>query len=254
MEIEQKKSNYMQKNFNEKLEKSSKIFTLLGLVLALFVVYIFIEYETKQIRVSILNVNALNENQEFTASVLFTKEVVLKEIIEKKHEEEIKEVTKEILDLVKPVPDIIDPPEVISKAEKAVVHLDSINEIDIPETIYDDFPLILVDEVPVFPGCVGNSKELRACLAKNVKKHVYRKFNSGLGEEAGLSSGKKKIFVMFKIDATGNIIDVEAKASHPSLKKEAERVVKSLPKMKPGKQKGRPVGVRYALPISFEVQ
>ena len=59
---------------------------------------------------------------------------------------------------------------------------------------------------------------------------------------------------MFKIDQTGSITEIQARAPHPRLQKEAERVVKTLPKMTPGKQRGRPVSVRYSLPISFLVE
>ncbi|MDG1804689.1 MAG: hypothetical protein P8H68_06605, partial [Flavicella sp.] len=54
MRTEKKESAYTQKRFNEKLERSSKLFTLLGLVTALFVVYVLIEYESKQIEVTVM--------------------------------------------------------------------------------------------------------------------------------------------------------------------------------------------------------
>ena len=59
---------------------------------------------------------------------------------------------------------------------------------------------------------------------------------------------------MFKIDKTGAITDVMARAPHNRLRDEAIRVVKSLPHMTPGKQRGRPVGVKYSLPIAFKVE
>ena len=45
-----------------------------------------------------------------------------------------------------------------------------------------------------------------------------------------------------------------ARAPHKRLQQEAIRVVKLLPKMIPGKQRGRPVGVKYSLPIAFKVE
>ncbi|WP_457610622.1 energy transducer TonB, partial [Lutibacter sp.] len=41
---------------------------------------------------------------------------------------------------------------------------------------------------------------------------------------------------------------------HKRLQAEAIRVIKLLPKMIPGKQRGRPVGVKYSLPIAFKVE
>jgi protein TonB len=51
------------------------------------------------------------------------------------------------------------------------------------------------------------------------------------------------------IDSNSDITDVETRASHPSLKKEAKRVIQSLPKMKPGIQGNRSVGIRYSIPV-----
>ena len=59
---------------------------------------------------------------------------------------------------------------------------------------------------------------------------------------------------MFKIDKNGDITDVQARAPHVRLQEEAIRVVKSLPKMIPGKQRGRAVGVNYSIPIAFKVE
>ena len=52
----------------------------------------------------------------------------------------------------------------------------------------------------------------------------------------------------------GKIAEVRARAPHPRLEQEAARVVNKLPKMQPGKQRGKPVGVVYSLPITFQIQ
>ena len=95
---------------------------------------------------------------------------------------------------------------------------------------------------------------MKACFTSKIRKFVGKNFNSGLATELGLAPGVKKIFVMFKIDKTGEIVSVEARAPHKKLQKEAIRVVELLPKMKPGKQRGNPVKVSYALPIVFKVE
>ena len=75
-----------------------------------------------------------------------------------------------------------------------------------------------------------------------------------LANELGLTPGKQRINVMFKIDKTGNITDIQARAPHKRLEAEAIRVVSLLPQMTPGKQRGRAVPVKYSLPITFLVQ
>ena len=69
-----------------------------------------------------------------------------------------------------------------------------------------------------------------------------------------MSSGRKKIWLTFKIDKNGDIVDVNARAPHPILKEEAIRVIGLLPKMVPGKQKGKAVSMKYTMPISFNVE
>jgi protein TonB len=59
---------------------------------------------------------------------------------------------------------------------------------------------------------------------------------------------------VFKIDRHGNIANIKARAPHKKLKEEAIRVIKLLPKMIPGKQRGKAVGVSYGLPIVFKVE
>ena len=78
-------------------------------------------------------------------------------------------------------------------------------------------------------------------------------FNTKLGNDLGLT-GRQRIVVQFKIDASGDIVDVKAKASKPELEVEALRIIAKLPQMQPGEQKGEKVNVIYSLPIIFEVK
>src|SRR5690606_1352304 len=93
----------------------------------------------------------------------------------------------------------------------------------------------IIENVPVFPGCEsGNNEDKKACMNEKMQKFIQENFNSDLAGELGLS-GIQKISVFFKIDKTGEIVDVKARAPHPRLEQEAIRVVGMLPKMKPGK-------------------
>ena len=73
-------------------------------------------------------------------------------------------------------------------------------------------------------------------------------------QDLGLTPGKKKVYVVFKIDKTGHISEARARGPHARLEKEALRVVNMLPKLTPGKQRGIPVSVSYTLPITLQVQ
>jgi hypothetical protein len=117
-----------------------------------------------------------------------------------------------------------------------------------------DVPFALIEQVPVFPGCenLGSNEEQKKCMSEKIQEFVNKNFNTDLGKELNLS-GRNRIIVQFKIDKQGNIADVRSRAPHPDLEVEAERVINSLPSMKPGKQGGVEVGVMYSLPIVFQV-
>jgi len=62
------------------------------------------------------------------------------------------------------------------------------------------------------------------------------------------------VLIWFKIDRNGNVVNIKARAPHPKIKKEIVNVMKMLPKMKPGKQRGKAVGVKYSLPMTIVVE
>ena len=240
----------VKKNPKADLQNYTKLFVQLGLVLALFIVYVSIEHKTYDRIIADLGVASLSGEDE-EEMVMTSRPIQVKpppppppppaaEIIEiVKDEEEIEETVLETTET----------------DEEEEVIIEDIIEDEEGEDIVEDVPFAIIEDIPVFPGCEKGSKaQKKACFSKKISKHVNRKFDSGLASDLGLSSGKKRIFVMFKIDKTGSITEIQARAPHPRLQKEAERVVRTLPKMIPGKQRGRPVSVRYSLPIAFMVE
>ncbi len=237
----------IKKNPKANLENYSKLFMQLGLVLALLVVYLAIEKKTYDRVIENLGPVVLNmDDEEQTIEIEQVKPPEPKtpppptpdkiEVVE--DEEEIEET-------------VIESTET---DEDEAVEVEEIIEVEEEEEVMEDVPFAIIEDVPVYPGCKGNKAQLRACLQEQITKHVNRKFNADLASDLGLAPGVKRIFVVFKIDKTGNITDVMARAPHKRLQEEAIRVVNSLPKMTPGKQRGRPVGVKYSLPIAFKVE
>ena len=236
----------IKKNPKANLENYTRIFMQLGLVLALLVVYLAIEKKTYDRVIGDLGPVVLNmEDDEQTIEIEQVKPPEQKappppapdkiEVVE--DEEEIEET-------------VIESTET---DETEAVEVEII-EVEEEEEVMEDVPFAMIEDVPVYPGCKGNKAKLRACLQEKIQKLVMKKFNSELASDLGLSPGVKRIFVMFKIDKNGNITDVQARAPHVKLQQEAIRVVKLIPKMIPGKQRGRPVGVKYSLPIAFRVE
>ncbi|MDT0677990.1 M56 family metallopeptidase [Autumnicola musiva] len=117
-----------------------------------------------------------------------------------------------------------------------------------------DVPYGVIEEVPAFPGCEGieSNEERKKCTSQKITEFVNKEFDKDIGEELGLK-GLNRVIVQFKIAKDGTIQEVRSRAAAPELEEEAERVIKSLPVMTPGKQDGKAVGVMYSLPIVFQV-
>jgi bla regulator protein BlaR1 len=107
-----------------------------------------------------------------------------------------------------------------------------------------------IDTAPTFPGCNTGDKD---CFSKMVQKHFSRNFDAKLPNSVGLSAGKKRVFIGFNVAVNGDIVDVQARAPHVKIKEEVIRVMRSLPKMTPGKQNGQEVIVNYNIPFSLLV-
>lgn len=100
------------------------------------------------------------------------------------------------------------------------------------DRIYD-----MVERMPVFPG---GPAALKKYLEENV---IYPE--SALGEEG-------RVIVSFVVEKDGTVSNAKVRRSiHPDLDKEAERVVGSMPKWRPGKHNGEAVRVKYNVPITF---
>ena len=246
------------KKYTNKLQKSSVLFLQLGLVLTLLTAYFAFELKTEQ-KTTYKPDKPVETDKpyEFIPYEVF--------VIEEKIVKKSKRIAKK-----NPSPEFkIDktqnqkeddtlPFEQLDPNKENPVDFGDLVDINEPEPFIENVPTVpytSIQEVPIFPGCekVIESKR-RACFDKKMSKHIQRKFNGNLHNQLGLSSGVKKIFVQFLITKTGDIKVINARAPHKKLMNEGKRVVKKLPKMIPGKQNGENVGVKYTLPISFEVE
>jgi hypothetical protein len=115
----------------------------------------------------------------------------------------------------------------------------------------DGVSFMTIDKAPTFPGCDSGDKK---CFSKKVQQHFGRNFDAEMVNNLGLSSGKKRVFIGFKIDKNGNIVDVQARAPHIDIKEEVIAVMNSLPKMVPGEQDGKAVAVKYSIPFTILVE
>ena len=238
----------LKKNPKANLENYSKFFMQLGLVLALLVVLLSVEYKTYDRTISSLG--NLNMNDELEEDIPITERIEpVKPPPPPPPAPEIIQVVEDKEEVVETVLESTETDE----TEKVVV--EEIEVVDEEEDVAEDVPFAIIENAPIYPGCEGKPKsQQKKCLSDNITKLVNRKFNVDLAADLGLTPGRKRIFVMFKIDETGKVVDIRARAPHKRLEKEAIRVVGLIPRMTPGKQRGRAVGVKYSLPIVFNVQ
>jgi len=233
------------KNPKADVSRNGSIYFAVGLALMLFLTYSFLNYKTYD--KSDIDIGKLNLDDELDEEIPIIEQIIpppppppppaAPEVIEVVEDEEEVEET------------VIESTETDQEEEIEV------EEIEVEE-VYEDVevPFAVIENVPEYPGCErGTNAEKRKCMSDKIAKFVQRKFNTDLAGDLGLS-GRQRISVIFKIDKNGNVTGVRSRAPHPRLEKEAARVINMLPKMKPGRQRGKAVTVPYSLPITFQVQ
>ncbi len=236
----------LKKNPKADVRRNGSIYFAVGLLLMLVVTYSTINYKSydkDDIDIGLLNMDELDDDEVPITEQIKTPpppppppaapEVI--EIVE--DEEEIEET-------------VIESTE--TDEEEEIIEVEDIEVEEEEEDI--EVPFAVIENVPVFPGCEkGNNAAKRKCMSDKIQKFVVKKFNTDLAGDLGLT-GRQRINVIFKIDKNGNVVGVRSRAPHPRLEKEAARVINLLPKMKPGRQRGKAVTVPYSLPIIFQVQ
>lgn len=102
---------------------------------------------------------------------------------------------------------------------------------------------MVVETMPEFPG---GQAALFKYLSEKVKYPV-------IAQENGIQG---RVICQFTVNKDGSIVDVNVARSSgdASLDKEALRVIQSMPKWSPGKQRGKPVRVKYTVPVNFKLQ
>lgn len=226
----------VKKSARANLEKNSSNYFLLGLVIALGFVFIAFEYSRN--------------------------EVVIQEIDEGAglvEEEVMMEITRQYIPPPPPPPQTVQA-DLIQVVEdntlEEEVEFDSMED-DPEEAVIqnynydgefsDDYDpdgevFVIVEEMPMFPG--GEAR-LMEFINKNLKFPQ-------IALENGISG---RVICTFVIDGRGKVSNAEVLRSvDPHLDKEALRVINMMPDWKPGKQRGKPVRVRYTLPIVFRLQ
>ena len=218
------------------LENKKMMAVLIGLVMALGMVYIAFEWSQQEITVYEEALQGPVEIDEEMVEVTFREETpppppppqpetVLSDIIDIQENDVEVETTdfnsEDEADARVEIQAPIAPPE--EEEEEQVIH-------------------IRVEKMPEFPG---GQEALNRFLVRNIKYPL-------LAQETGIQG---RVICQFVVNSDGSIVDIAVvRGVEESLDKEAMRVIKSMPKWTPGRQGGKNVRVKYTLPIRFKLQ
>ncbi|EDP72447.1 TonB [Flavobacteriales bacterium ALC-1] len=237
------------------LQKNSTLYFQIGLILCLLGTYALFEMQFQDKKLIIDSV----ESNELATIDVAEKFRVEPDVTEKKQDQ----VKKTILtDKVKEVKnDFVDnEPEDLVVTDTTPLSDEPVADPgDIVDAAPIDDPIFIpyekIEIVPVYPGCERHktNDKRKKCMSEKITKLINRKFNTDIGIDYGIS-GRQRINTQFTIDKNGNITDIKIRGPHHALEKEANRVIKKIPKMKPGLQRNVPVGVIYTLPIIYDAR
>ena len=160
-----------------------------------------------------------------------------------------------------PAPEVIEVVEDEEEVEETVIESTEtdqdeiiIEDIEVEDEFEDiDVPFAVIEDVPIFPGCESVAKsQRRSCFQEQMNKHIRRNFRyPEIAQEMGIQG---RVFVNFIISKDGSITNIRMRGPDKNLENEAARIIGRLPKMTPGKQRGRAVRVPFSIPITFRLQ
>ena len=225
----------VKKSLKVSLEEKKFVYTLMGLVLVLSICFVAFEWTEKDVtKYEVADTDFLIEEEidiQQTSQETpppppppaAVQEVEILNVVDDNVKTESVEIQVEDN---KDIEVVIAPP-----VEASVVE-------EVEEEIF-----VVVESMPEFPG---GQQEMMKFLAENIKYPVIAQENNVQG----------RVICQFVVEKDGKVTDIQVVRSSgdASLDKEAKRVIESMPKWKPGKQRGKAVRVKYTIPVNFRLQ
>jgi protein TonB len=218
------------------LEDKKVIYLLMGFIMVLSLLYIGFEWTDKEVTV-----------YEDLSSVVVAEEEI--EVIQTAQQAPPPPPPKvpEVIEILNVVEDDVQTAEIEIDTED-----DKDREVVISAPVtstgtgnYEEEENVVFQVVETMPSFPGGDADLFKFLSDNVKYPV-------IAQENGIQG---RVICQFVVNRDGSIVDVEVvRPVDPSLDKEAIRVIKSMPRWTPGRQRGKAVRVKYTLPVNFRLQ
>ena len=224
----------VKKSEKASLENDKLIYVLMGLVFVLSLVYVALEWTEREV----------TKYEVTDTDFLFEEEVEIQQTSQETPPPPPPPAVQEV-EVLNVVEDNVETESIEvnaedDKAEEVVIAA----PVEAPvEEEEEEVVFVVVESMPEFPG---GQQALFKYLSENVKYPV-------IAQENGIQG---RVICQFVVNKDGSIVDVEVVRSggDASLDKEAIRVIKSMPKWKPGKQRGKAVRVKYTVPVNFKLQ
>ena len=217
------------------LEKGKSTSLLIGFVMALAVMFVALEWTQREVEDNseIYSARDVSLNEEMVPITLPEKKTVPPPPAA---------VTKaDIIEIVEDDADIEE--DIMASTEDNVewVDLDDYDVVEVEPEPEEEEIFMVVEDQPEFPG---GTAALLEYLRKNIKYPAICRENNIQG----------RVLVTFIVNKDGAIVEPEVvKSVNPSLDKEALRVISQMPNWKPGSQRGKPVRVKYTVPVNFRL-
>ena len=217
------------------LEKGKGTSLLIGFVMALAVMFVALEWTQREVEDNseIYSARDVSLNEEMVPITLPEKKTVPPPPAA---------VTKaDIIEIVEDDADIEE--DIMASTEDNVewVDLDEYDVVEVEPEPEEEEIFMVVEDQPEFPG---GTAALLDYLRKNIKYPAICRENNIQG----------RVLVTFIVNKDGAIVEPEVvKSVHPQLDREALRVISTMPNWKPGSQRGKPVRVKYTVPVNFRL-
>ena len=223
----------IKKSQHASLEDKKIIYVLMGFVFVLSLCYVALEWTEQEV----------TKYEVMDDEFLFEEEVEIQQTTQETPPPPPPPVVQEV-EVLNVVEDDVETESIEISTEDNKEEVVIAAPVEAPEEEEEEeVVFVVVESMPEFPG---GQQALFKYLGDNVKYPV-------IAQENGIQG---RVICQFVVNKDGSIVDIEVVRSggDPSLDKEAVRVIKSMPKWKPGKQRGKPVRVKFTLPVNFKLQ
>ena len=223
----------VKKSEKASLEKDKIVYVLMGLVFVLSLCYVALEWTEREV----------TKYEVTDTEFLFEEEVEIQQTSQETPPPPPPPAVQEV-EVLNVVEDNVETESIEVNTEETETEVVIAAPVEAPvEEEEEEVVFVVVESMPEFPG---GQQALFKYLSENVKYPV-------IAQENGIQG---RVICQFVVNRDGSIVDVEVVRSggDPSLDKEAIRVIKSMPKWKPGKQRGKAVRVKYTVPVNFKLQ